>query len=71
MQKPPKKTQKSPHPFGTYRPAIGQLSASYKKTEDAKCVLFVLPMNSQARFLRRRRACIFSKACRKAIGEYD
>ena len=53
MQKPPKKTQKSPHPFGhlpaSYRPAIGQLSASYKKTEDAKCVLFVLPMNSQAR----------------------
>ncbi len=39
MQKPPKKTQKSPHPFGhlpaSYRPAIGQLSASYKKTEDA------------------------------------
>ena len=29
MQKPPKKTQKSPHPFGhlpaSYRPAIGQL----------------------------------------------
>ena len=49
MQKPPKKTQKSPHPFGhlpaSYRPAIGQL----QKTEDAKCVLFVLPMNSQAR----------------------
>ena len=34
MQKPPKKTQKSPHPFGhlpaSYRPAIGQL----QKTED-------------------------------------
>ena len=60
MQKTPKKTQKSPHPFGhlpaSYRPTIGQLSANYKKTEDAKCVLFVLPMNSQARFLRRRRA---------------
>ena len=49
MQKPPKKTQKSPIPSATYRPAIGQLSASYKKTEDAKCVLFVLPMNSRAR----------------------
>ena len=52
----PKRHKKAPIPSATYRPAIGQLSANYKKTEDAKCVLFVLPMNSQARFLRRRRA---------------
>ena len=41
MQKPPKKTQKSPHPFGhlpaSYRPAIGQLSASYKKQRMQMC----------------------------------
>ena len=47
MQKLPKKTQKSPHPFGhlpaSYRPATGQLSASYKKTEDAN-VSFLLPI---------------------------
>ena len=50
MQKPPKKTQKSPHPFGhlpaNYRPTIGQLPASYKKTEDAN-VSFLLPIERQ------------------------
>ena len=32
----PKRHKKAPIPSATYRPAIGQLSASYKKTEDAK-----------------------------------
>lgn len=44
MQKPPKKTQKSPHPFGhlpaTYRPAIDQLSASYKKNRGCEMCPF-------------------------------
>ena len=44
----PKRHKKAPIPSATYRPAIGQLSASYKKNRGCKCVLFVLPMNSQA-----------------------
>ena len=41
-----KRHKKAPIPSATYRPAIGQLSASYKKTEDAN-VSFLLPIERQ------------------------
>ena len=43
MQKPPKKTQKSPHPFGhlpaSYRPAIGQLQKKQRMRNDSHPLL--------------------------------
>ena len=39
----PKRHKKAPIPSATYRPAIGQLPASYKKTEDANVSFLCFP----------------------------